>query len=58
MVALLTGEALEVVDVVPSSHDHLEGGDHLGAGSAVPSVTEQPAERLVLNIKFVLTVTM
>jgi len=41
--ALLAGETLEVVDVSLRFHDHLERRDHLGAGSAVPGRTEQPA---------------
>ena len=42
VVALLTGETLEVVDVVACSHHHLEGWDHLVAGGAVASAAKQP----------------
>ena len=41
MVALLAGEALEVVDVSLGAHHHLEGGDHLVARRAVPRRAEQ-----------------
>ena len=41
MVALLTGETLEVVDVRLRSHHHLERRDHLGAGGAVSGRAEQ-----------------
>lgn len=41
MVALLTGEALQMVDVVPGPHDHLEGRYHLVAGRAEASVAKE-----------------
>ena len=41
MVALLAGEALEVVDVGPGPHHHLEGRDHLVARRAVARRAEQ-----------------
>ena len=44
MSALLTGEALEVVDVSPGPHHHLEGWDHLVAGSAVARGAKQPVD--------------
>lgn len=40
--ALLTRKALQVVDVGPGSHHHLEGGDHLVAGRAVARGAKQP----------------
>ena len=43
MVALLAGEALQVVDVGPRPHHHLEGRDHLVARRAVARRPEQPA---------------
>jgi hypothetical protein len=42
VVALLTGEALQVVDVVPGPHDHLERRNHLVTRSAVARIAEQP----------------
>ena len=39
--ALLTREALEVVNIGPSSHHHLEGGDDLLAGGAVAGGAEE-----------------
>ncbi len=42
VVALLAGEALQVVDVCPGAHHHLEGGDHLVARRAVASSAKQP----------------
>ena len=42
MATLLAGEALQVVDVGPGSHHHLEGGDHFVAGGAVAGGAEQP----------------
>ena len=53
MAALLAGEALEVVDVVPGPHDHLEGRDHLGARRAVAGVAEQPASRATTRSELV-----
>lgn len=41
MIALLTGEALEMVHVVPGSHHHLEGRYHLVARGAEARVAEQ-----------------
>ena len=40
--ALLTGEALQVVDVGAGPHHHLEGWDDLLAGGAVASGAKQP----------------
>lgn len=42
MIALLAGETLEVVYVVPRPHDHLEGGYDLGARRAVACGAEEP----------------
>ena len=42
MVALLTGEALQVVHVISGPHDHLEGWNHFGTCSTVAGVAEQP----------------
>ena len=39
--ALLTGEALEVVDIGAGPHHHLEGGDDLLAGGAVAGGAKQ-----------------
>ncbi len=44
VVALLAGEALQVVDVCPGAHHHLEGGDHLVARRAVASGAKQPGK--------------
>ena len=44
VVALLAGEALQVVDVGPRPHHHLEGRNHLLARRAVTRRPEQPAE--------------
>ncbi len=52
VVALLAREALQVVDVGPGPHHHLEGRDHLVAGRAVAGRAEQPAKtQKKLNIK-------
>ena len=40
VVALLAGEALQVVHVVPGAHHHLEGWNHFGAGGTVARVAE------------------
>ena len=40
--ALLAGEALQMVDVSPGSHHHLEGRDDFVAGGAVAGGAEQP----------------
>ena len=45
--ALLTGEALEVVDVVLGSHDHLERRDHLRTRRTVAGRAEQPIDTAV-----------
>ena len=45
--ALLTGEALQVVDVGPGPHHHLEGRDDLLAGGAVAGGPEEPEKRRV-----------
>ena len=42
MSALLAGEALEMVDVGPGSHHHLEGRDDFVTGGAVAGGAEQP----------------
>ena len=42
VVALLTGETLQVVHVVSGSHDHLEGWYHFSARRAVSSASKQP----------------
>lgn len=42
MIALLAREALQMVDVAPRPHHHLEGRYHLAAGGAVSRVPEQP----------------
>lgn len=41
MIALLTGEALEMVHVVPGPHHHLEGRYHLVARGAEARVAKQ-----------------
>ena len=48
MAALLAGEALQVVDVGPGPHHHLEGGDHLVTGCAVAGRAKQSAEEIVM----------
>ena len=40
--ALLAREALQVVDVGPGPHHHLEGGDHFVARGAVAGGAKQP----------------
>lgn len=40
LVAPLTGEALEVIDVVTCSHNHLEGWNRLTTYRTEPSITE------------------
>lgn len=40
VVARLTFEALEVIDIAPCPHDHLEGWDLLIARGTVPGGTE------------------
>ena len=42
MIALLTGEAFQVVDVVAGPHDHLESGNDFVAGRAEAGVAEEP----------------
>ena len=42
MSTLLTGEALQMVDVSPGPHHHLEGRDDFVAGRAVAGGAEQP----------------
>lgn len=42
LIAELTGEAVEVVDVLLGPHDHLKGRDELAAGCTVPRHTKQP----------------
>lgn len=39
---LLTGKAIEMIDVRPSSHDHLEGRYRLVAGRAISGIPEEP----------------
>ena len=51
MVALLAGEALQVVDVGPGAHHHLEGGDHLVARRAVASSAKQPEKIKGRNVR-------
>ena len=41
MVALLAGEALQMVDIVSGPHHHFEGGDHFRAGRAVAGGAEE-----------------
>lgn len=41
VVALLAGEALQVIDIGAGTHYHLEGRDHLAAGGAVARVSKQ-----------------
>jgi len=45
VVTLLTSEALQVIDIGPCTHHHLEGWDHLAAGGAVARVAKQSAEK-------------
>ena len=45
MVALLTGEAFEVIDVGSSPHDHLEGRDDLVAGRAITGCAKQSGRK-------------
>jgi hypothetical protein len=40
VIALLTGETLEVVDVGARPHHHLEGGDHFCTRRAIAGVAE------------------
>lgn len=44
MVALLARETLEVIDVAPGPHDHLERGYVLEAGRAHALVAEHPVK--------------
>lgn len=39
---LLTGETIEMIDVRPGSHDHLEGRYRLVAGRAKSGIPEEP----------------
>jgi hypothetical protein len=50
VVALLTGEALQVVNVVSGSHYHLEGWYYFCARRTVSSSTKQPADSEVLSV--------
>ena len=50
MVALLTSEALEVIDICSGPHDHLEGRDDFVAGRAVARRAEQ-SEIQTSNVK-------
>lgn len=45
MIALLTGEALQMVDIAARAHHHLERWDHLVTRSAVSRVAEQPKQQ-------------
>ena len=45
---LLTSEALQVVDVGPRPHHHLEGGDHLVTRRAVARRPEQSVQENIL----------
>lgn len=42
MIALLTSEALQMIDITSSAHDHLERGYDLAARRAVPRISEKP----------------
>jgi len=42
VIALLTSETLEMINVGPGSHDHLKGRDDLVACGAVAGRSEQP----------------
>lgn len=41
MIALLTSEALQVVNVSPRAHHHLECWDNFAAGCAVTGISEK-----------------
>lgn len=53
MVTLLTGEALEVIDVVARAHHHLEGWNHFIARSAVARVAEQPVNNNISDCIYI-----
>ena len=55
VVALLTGEALEVVDVGLRSHHHLKRRDHLRAGGAVAGRAEQSTAKRTVRLRLVHT---
>jgi len=44
LVAELTGEAVQMVNIISGPHHHLKGRDQLTAGSAIPGGTEEPAK--------------
>lgn len=44
VIALLTCEALQVIDIATGPHHHFKGRYHLVAGSTESSATKQPAE--------------
>lgn len=44
LVAELAGKAVQVIDILLGSHDHLEGWDELAAGCTVPRHAKQPAK--------------
>lgn len=44
LVTELAGKAVQVIDILLGSHDHLEGWDELAAGCAVPRHAKQPAK--------------
>lgn len=45
LVTELTGKAVQVVDIVLGTHDHLKGRNELTAGSTVSRYTKQPRMR-------------
>ena len=55
VVALLTGKALEVVDVRLRPHHHLKRRDHLGAGGAVAGRAEQSTAKRTVRLRLVHT---
>lgn len=42
LVAQLAGKAVQVVDILPGSHHHLKGRDHLTASCTVPRHPKEP----------------
>ena len=53
MIALLTRETFEMINVRPRTHDHFEGWNDLAARSAVAGVPEEPGNSLFSKIVFV-----
>lgn len=41
MIALLTSETFQMINVAPSPHDHLKSGYHLTTCRAIPRIPEQ-----------------